>query len=153
LVAKFALDTNVIIGAFERHESDCRTLIEAGRDGRAGLAVSRTLDAELHSEFAGDPLWAYVKALPRLPRPSAALGRLRLGEALLGFGGVGNSLVGEKGERQIGRNIRDGEHIDGAKVWGADAFVTSELGLARKGQINGVRIMSPTEALDLIASR
>jgi hypothetical protein len=147
---KFALDTNVVIGAFERREPDCRGLVQAGHDGRALLAVSRTLDSELRSEFADDDLWPYLKGLSRLPRPSAALGRLRLGEAMLGYGGVGASLVGEKGDRQVGRNIRDGEHIDGADVWHADAFVTNERALLRRGVVSGVKIITPADALALI---
>ena len=150
---KFALDTNVIIGAFERKDPTCRALLEAGRDGSVSLAVSRTLDSELTSKFPKDDLWAYVEGLSRLPRPSAALGRLRLGEAMLGYGGVGESLVGQKGDRQVGRNIRDGEHIDGADVWGADGFVTNERGLLRRGVINGVKIMTPVDALAIANAR
>jgi predicted nucleic acid-binding protein len=150
---KFALDTNIIIGAFERREADCRALVAAGRDGLALLAVSRTLDTELRSEFAKDDLWPYVKGLPRLPRPSASLGRLRLGEASPGYGGVGASLVGQKGDRQVDRNIRDGEHIDGADVWHADAFVTNERGLLRQGMVNRVKIITPADALVLINTR
>jgi hypothetical protein len=77
-------------------------------------------------------------------------GPLRLGEASLGYGGVGTSLVGARGERQIGRNIRDGEHLDGADVWGADAFVTSERTLLKRGEISGVRIIAPATALSEI---
>jgi predicted nucleic acid-binding protein len=147
---KFALDTNVLLDAFERHVPACRALLEAGQGGRVQLAVSRTLDDELRFEFVDDALWTYAKGLPRLPRPSAALGHMRLGEASLGYGGVGTSLVGRKGERQVGRNIRDGEHIDGADVWQADAFVTSERSLLKRGEISSVRIIAPATALSEI---
>jgi hypothetical protein len=89
---RLVLDTNVIIGAFERQEADCRSLIQSGRDDRAVLGVSLTLDEELGgSEFPADELWQYVKQLPRMPRPSAQLGRARYGEAEYGYGGLGGS--------------------------------------------------------------
>lgn len=91
-----------------------------------------------------------MKTLPRLPRPSSVLGRLRLGEASLGYSGVCSRLVGNAGAKQVGRNIRDGEHIDGADAWKADALVTSDGNLLKKKAISGVRIITPAVALRLI---
>jgi hypothetical protein len=150
---RLVLDTNVIIGAFERQEADCRSLIQSGRDDRAVLGVSLTLDEELGgSEFPADELWQYVKQLPRMPRPSAQLGRARYGEAEYGYGGLGGSLAQGKGDQQVGRNIRDEEHVEGADAWGADAFVTKEAGLLKRKALLGVRIVSPSEAAELIES-
>ena len=152
-VPRLALDTNVLLGAFERREPPCRLLIDAGRSGRAILAVSRTLDQELHgSAFPDDELWPYVQSLSRLPRPSARLGRLRLGEAALGYGGLGGSLAHGKGDRSGSHAVRDEEHLEGADVWNADAFVTSESGLLKRGELLGVRIVTPAAALEMLGN-
>ncbi len=70
---RFALDTNAVLGALERHESEALALLDAGRDGRAALALSLTFDDEFRGSFES-PLWEYVRGLPRLSRPSAVWG-------------------------------------------------------------------------------
>lgn len=146
---QFALDTNVVIGALERREPAPLALVETGREGQVILALSMTFDDEFSGTF-DDPLWKYVQSLPRLTRPSAVLGRARLGEMELGFGGFFDELMrGRTGP--AGRHAsNDEEHLESALGWGADAFVTSEKELLRFGteRNRSIRVITPEQAID-----
>lgn len=151
---RFALDTNVVIGALERREPAPLALLEAGRAGQALLALSRTFD----DEFGGtldEPLWGYVQGLPRLARPSAVLGHARLDEMRLDFGGFFDELTRGRSGPAARHASNDEEHIESALGWGADAFVTSDRELLRFGRARdrGIRVLTPEEAMEEIRRR
>lgn len=144
---KLAVDSSVVLDAFERGDANARALFELSRDGSVELALSRTFDDEVHRGYDEDPLWAHVNGLPRLSRPSARWDFGRWDEMFWDYTGLDGRLAEGKGEAAAAHATRDAEHVESAQAWGADAVVTSDKGLLSKKSLLGVLIITVAHAL------
>lgn len=149
---KLAVDSSVVLDAFERGDADARALFELSRGGNVELALSRTFDDEVHRGY-DDPLWAHVNGLPRLSKPSARWDFGRWDEMLWDYTGLDGQLAEGKGEAAAAHATRDQEHVESAQAWGADALVTSDKGLLSKRELLGVRITTAAEAVAIVRGR
>jgi hypothetical protein len=144
---RLAVDSSVVLDAFDRLTPDARDLFERSKNGEVELALSRTFDDEVRRGHKDDPLWSHIAGLTRLPRPSAIWDRRRWDEAVWDYTGLNGQLAVGKGDAAGAHAIRDEEHVESAQAWRADAFVTSDAGLLRKRELLGVRMIDAARAL------
>lgn len=153
---RIGIDTNIVMSALFEQRATTRSLLQAGKSGDVELALSMTFDDEFQPrqtrdgyDPTKDDLWPFIKDLPRLPRPSAVVGKARVGEMVVGNDGAHGAVQGGQTGKQRDNSIRDEEHVSSAFSWGAVAFVTLDRRLLGSERLRerGWRIVEPEEVL------